>query len=433
MPFNTKLINLLKTDLRFLDEEGELVIAAVQDCAWKIDRNLVKLLLSDKEIKDKFFDEVEGHWVFNTNTFINYLAQKNFLDNSYTRFRNRIGMTIGNKYLRERGDVALVWPYKDTILEGGQTREEEKRKEIFFNEVLAQDEISRLLDPKVLTNFTRYTAKGKEPVKDLERNIVQSAIARNPFFTFASLSRYFTHIASMQEFITSDNYLGGLEITFQGALYLLEENKTEKLAAMIGLLNRIEAEIRQQITDYQGSKEFERDWVHERFTDKILKFSKDNVRGKDDTQFEQFVSGKDWFAFNTIYGTSEEKAFVRMLDRQMGKLSERYDEIYLVRNEGHFKIYSFSDGQAFEPDFVLFLREKNGTLLTYQLFIEPKGKYLKEYDHWKEAFLKEITVEFGSKILKFEDKSKYRLIGIPFYNNEDENIFRANLESVLSS
>jgi adenine-specific DNA-methyltransferase len=170
MSFNIKLTNLLKTDPRFLDDEGELVIAAVQDRAWKIDHNLVKLLLSDKEVKAKFFDEIEGHWVFNTNTFIDYISQKNFLDNSYTRFRNRIGLTIGDKYLGERGDVALVWPYKDTVLEGGQTKEEEKRDEIFFNEVLAEDEINRLLDPKVLTNFVRYTSKGQEPVKDFKRD-----------------------------------------------------------------------------------------------------------------------------------------------------------------------------------------------------------------------------------------------------------------------
>ena len=170
MSFNTKLTNMLKTDSRFVDDEGELLLAAVQDRAWKIDRDLVKLLLSDKEIKAKFFDEIEGHWIFNTNMFIDYVSQKNFLDNSYTRFRNRIGLTIGEKYLRERGDVTLVWPYKDTVLEGGQTTEEEKRKEIFFNEVLAQDEINRLLDPKVLTNFTRYTAKGKQPVKEFKRD-----------------------------------------------------------------------------------------------------------------------------------------------------------------------------------------------------------------------------------------------------------------------
>ena len=170
MSFNTKLINLLKADPRFVDDEGELVPAAVQDRAWKTDRDLVKLLLSDAEIKTKFFEEIEGHWIFNLNTFIDYISQKNFLDNSYTRFRNRIGLTIGDKYLRERGDVALAWPYKDTVLEGGQTKEEERRKEIFFNEVLAHDEINRLFDPKVLTNFVRYTAKGKEKVTGFKRD-----------------------------------------------------------------------------------------------------------------------------------------------------------------------------------------------------------------------------------------------------------------------
>ncbi len=170
MSFHSELIDLLKTDPRFVGDDGELILAAVQDAAWKIDRALVKLLLSDKAIKAKFFDEIEGHWIFNINTFLEYISQKNFLDNSYTRFRNRIGLTIDGKYLRERGEVALVWPYKDAVLEGGQTKEEEKRREIFFNEVLAQDEINRLLDPKVLTNFVRYTAKGKEKVTGFRRD-----------------------------------------------------------------------------------------------------------------------------------------------------------------------------------------------------------------------------------------------------------------------
>ena len=170
MSFHSKLIELLKTDPRFVDDEGELLLAAVQDHAWKIDHGLVKLLLSDPEIKGKFIKEIEGHWLFNTNSFIDYLSQKNFLDNSYTRFRNRIGLTIDGKYMRERGEVALVWPYKDCVLEGGQTKEEEKRKEIFFNEVLAQDEINRLLDPKVLTNFARYTPEGKQPLTAFKRD-----------------------------------------------------------------------------------------------------------------------------------------------------------------------------------------------------------------------------------------------------------------------
>ena len=120
-----------------------------------------------------------------------------------------------------------------------------------------------------------------------------------------------------------------------------------------------------------------------------------------------------------------------MLDRQMEKLKPKYDQIYLLRNEGHFAIYNFADGQAFQGDFVLFLCEKNGKYLIYQLFIEPKGRHIKEHDRWKETFLKEITSEFEGKPLTFENK-KYRLIGVPFYNNEDENQFRASLESVLN-
>ena len=168
--FQIKLIDILKTDARFIDQDGELVKAAIIDRAWKIDRELVKLLLSDASIKQKFFDEIEGHWVFNINTFIDYISDKDFLDNSYTRFRNKIGLNIDGKYLEERGEVCLVWPYKDCVLEGGQTKEEEKRKEIFFNEILAQDEIDRLLDPKVLTNWKRYTTDGEQAVSEIRRD-----------------------------------------------------------------------------------------------------------------------------------------------------------------------------------------------------------------------------------------------------------------------
>jgi adenine-specific DNA-methyltransferase len=169
-PFNEKLTELLKTDPRFVDDEGELIKAAVIDRAWKIDRDLVKLLLSEPEIEKKFFDEIEGHWIFNINTFIEYISDKNFLANSYTRFRNKIGLNIGGKFLHECGEVSLVWPYKDCVLEGGQTKEEEKRKEIFFNEILAQDEIDRLFDPKVLTNFKRYTPDGEQKVTEIKRD-----------------------------------------------------------------------------------------------------------------------------------------------------------------------------------------------------------------------------------------------------------------------
>ena len=168
--FNQKLIARLKTDARFVDNAGQLITAAVKDSAWKLDTALIKSLLSESELKAKFFTDIDGHWVFNYNAFITYLADKNFLATAYTRFRNKIGLNIDEKFLPERGEVALVWPYKDCVLEGGQTREEEKRTEVFFNELLAPDEINRLLAPKVFTKWKRHTPAGEQPVTALRRD-----------------------------------------------------------------------------------------------------------------------------------------------------------------------------------------------------------------------------------------------------------------------
>ncbi|MDE0687610.1 MAG: DEAD/DEAH box helicase family protein [Candidatus Poribacteria bacterium] len=265
------------------------------------------------------------------------------------------------------------------------------------------------------------------PVIDIEQNILRSAIARNPFFTFASLKRYCPHLTSVREFMTSEDYLGGLVITFKGNLSHLEKNRPAKLSACQGLLNRIETEIREQVTEYQGTKHFQPKQVHDVFKDKLLKFDARNSLATIDRQFEN----EDWFPFNTLYGTSEEKAFVDLLIRKIKDLAADYDEIYLLRNEMHFAIYNFSDGQAFYPDFALFLQEKKGELVCFQFFVEPKGKFLQQTDRWKENFMRDVTTEFKDKLLTFDSK-EFRLIGLPFYNEENENPFWDALTDALT-
>ena len=287
----------------------------------------------------------------------------------------------------------------------------------------------------VMENAAVPVAQGNQnsrdvKVVDIEQNIVRSALARNPFFTFASLKQYFPHLASVREFITSKNYLGGLAITFKGNLVDLGENRAAKLSACEGLLSQIESEIRKEITEYQGTKHFYEHHIRAVFTDKTLKFSVDTPRA-DDSDTAYLVKISDWFAYDTLYGTSEEKAFVAMLDRWIQESTKTYEDIYLLRNEGHFSIYSFSDGSPFQPDFVLFLREKNGESLSYQLFIEPKGEHLAETDRWKEKFLQEIRAEYRSKILT--ENSKYRIIGVPsFYHERYENQFKDDLNAALT-
>ena len=267
-------------------------------------------------------------------------------------------------------------------------------------------------------------------VKNVPRNIVESAIARNPFFAFNRLRRYFPNLSSAREFISSDDYLGGLAITFRGD-ETAAKNRAEQIAAMGGLLAAIAEEAHRRDGDYVGTKTFKRNAVNVIFTDKIMKFSRDNPRARIDEDAEGLVADRDWFVFDAMHGTSEEKNFVRMLDRKISELKERYEDIYLLRNEGHFAIYNFADGRPFEPDFVLLLRDKNGKTFVYQIFIEPKGAFIADKDQWKEDFLREITAEFESKTLPLGDDS-YRILGVPFFNSENENDFIEKFDSALS-
>ena len=150
------LINQLKKENNFVTDEGEVKKWVVSDKARNYDAELLALLLENEDLKNTFFKDVNGVKVFLLEKFLLFIEQKNYLNDSYTAYRNKIGLTIGGRFLNQRNEVELVWPYKDCILEGGQTKEDQKRAEIFFNQTLAQDEITQLLDPKVLTNYKRY-------------------------------------------------------------------------------------------------------------------------------------------------------------------------------------------------------------------------------------------------------------------------------------
>ena len=164
----------LKKEPNFVTDNGELKKWVVLNKAQNFDEELIGLLLDNADLKEKFFVNVKDTLVFNQNLFVQFLEQKNYLNDSYTQYKNKVGLTIDGKYLKQRNEVALVWPFKDCILEGGQSREEDKREEIFFNEILAQDEITQLLEPKVLTNAKRIDKDGEKPLdqfnRDAERN-----------------------------------------------------------------------------------------------------------------------------------------------------------------------------------------------------------------------------------------------------------------------
>jgi adenine-specific DNA-methyltransferase len=168
--FKSNLYKLLKKDKRLWNEEtkefNETLLKHLID---NLDEKIIELLLSDIKTKAKFFIQIKDVCVLKQND-LKFFIDENKLDNSYTQFQNEIGLRVGNKLLSDRDEVVLDWPFKDCVLEGGMTKEDQKRKEIFFNEVLAKDEIDRLEDPKALTNWKRYTKKGEEEVKEIKRD-----------------------------------------------------------------------------------------------------------------------------------------------------------------------------------------------------------------------------------------------------------------------
>jgi len=165
MSLLTEIEFLLKSDERFI-ADGKLLKNEIIDNALKHDSTLITLLLSNEKTKKHFFINLENILIFDKDKFIQFLDNKEFLPDSYTSFKNKIGITLDKKYLSETSEVVLSWPYKDCILEGEMTKEDQKRNEIFWNAILAPDEVSRLLDPKVLTNFKKIDINGINKTKE---------------------------------------------------------------------------------------------------------------------------------------------------------------------------------------------------------------------------------------------------------------------------
>lgn len=149
--------------------EGVLNKNKLAELARRYDPTLLNLLMSEAKISQHFFSSLEnGVLVFKKDTFLQFLNNKEFLPDSFTAYKTKIGLaTSDNKYISENNEVVLNFPYKDCVLEGGQTKDDAKRQEIFFNETLAPTEINRLLDDKVLTNFKRFDADGEHEVMEI--------------------------------------------------------------------------------------------------------------------------------------------------------------------------------------------------------------------------------------------------------------------------
>lgn len=261
---------------------------------------------------------------------------------------------------------------------------------------------------------------------DFGSAIVRKAIQRLEFYEFANLKRYLPKLKSIHEFITSKQYLGRIKLEVSGLPEQVGNlTSDEKLDATIQILTTIAEVIASDKVEYKGTKQFFPLMMNAIFTDKTLNFMLDeggdkefgrSMNNEKETAYHLDLSTRNWFAFDDCFGTSEEKLLIQYIDKRYKELSKVYSEAYLIRNEKHFKIYTFKDGRPWEPDFILYLigKEKADTL-HYQIFIEPKGSHLLKADDWKEEFLVSIKDQF--EVEQLFSNRKHVVWGLPFYNS----------------
>ena len=188
VPFFDHLETLLRTNKDYVAEDGRLLRNKVAEAAATLDPALLRLLRSDAETKRRFFAEVDGTAVFDKAAFGWTVENRAFLPDSFTRFKNRIGLAdAGGSFLASSPDVVLSFPYKDCVLEGGQTKEEQKRDEVFYNRVLAPDEVDRLLEPKALRGAVRRDKDGARPATTFDPATDNLVLKGNNLLALASL------------------------------------------------------------------------------------------------------------------------------------------------------------------------------------------------------------------------------------------------------
>lgn len=98
MKFLDELERVLKADERFIGEDNQVIKTKVSDAARGTDGLLIKSLLNNDLMRDNFFTKVDNIYVFDKVKFIWVLESKEFLPDSYTLYKNKIGL-VDSKWI----------------------------------------------------------------------------------------------------------------------------------------------------------------------------------------------------------------------------------------------------------------------------------------------------------------------------------------------
>jgi len=256
--------------------------------------------------------------------------------------------------------------------------------------------------------------------KDFDKHIILKGINEkskkdNSVFKFEKLKEELK-IDSIDDII-KDEFLWSFKVSI-----IISKDKNfeditnkEKLQIVIKFFDNLEIRLKEIYNPYLWT-----DFNFVSFKD-VFDVVKEKSVNEDEftSDLENRLISKLWYILDSFNGTTEEINLVTFLNQTMWNLEEKYEKVFLLRNEEVYKIYDFKSWVWFQPDFLLFLKENNNNLY-YQIFIEPKGGHLieKESEVVKNDFLKEITKKYWEKNVLINENIHYKLVGLPLYNHE---------------
>ncbi|MGF2712600.1 DEAD/DEAH box helicase family protein [Bacillus cereus] len=261
----------------------------------------------------------------------------------------------------------------------------------------------------------------------VDKKTIQKSIQRNPFFRFSILKKYLPSITSIQEFIDDSSFMGGCKIFVRlpRGMAIDDLSKKEQLLFIDQFLRYVEEKMKLNYAKEKGTPEFIEESFSEYIEDSyVIETNNVNINSKNfNTQIisSRSMRRQDWYIYDQAIVNHLEWELIEEINQFLESLQEKYQNIYLVRNERQVKFREFDGVRGFMPDFLLFMEDEN---FTYQLFIEPKGSHLKSQDDWKEKFMLSLTERDDIEVL--HEGKDVKLIGFKFYSDakEDRQAFR---------
>lgn len=276
---------------------------------------------------------------------------------------------------------------------------------------------------------------------DFEKHIVAKAINKKAkkdlsLLRFDNLQNEL-NINSVNDIFT-EKFIGNFKIniiTTKDKNNLDDIANEEKLDLLLDFFEAFTQKLREIANPYKGTEKFESFSFDDLFGEEK---EKSVLIDQESKNLETELLEHNWYVLNGFNGTSEERELLGFVKKKIGNLKEKYNEVYLLRNEEVYKIYDFEKGRGFDPDFLLFLKGNKNNLY-YQIFIEPKGGqftdkeggFKESKEGWKEDFLQQITDKYGDGALLKAENKNYKLIGLPLFNKKTENDFSKSFSEQL--